>query len=866
MEQGTGAVAAGLTTVRADGVEYLMALPDRGTDYIQRSIADTGAPYEARMLRAMAQWAGEGDLVVDAGANVGNHTVFLAAVRGCRVLAIEPDPHLCAAVERSVAANDLAHLVRVECAGLGAEAGLGRLVVGSGANVGAQRLEVGDGGVPVTTLDALLAGEAVHVVKIDVEGMEWEVLRGAERTLAEHRPVLFVEAAEPGGLARLSAWLRERGYAYVDTFNATPTHLFVRDDHPRLLPELIERHERAVRDRLELEARSRSAEQRLAVARRALARPRVPADGAVGDGAPGDGGASVSTAAALGRHAQERLRAALGREERALVALREAVGEVERLVEESERQRADLERAAHRLATLRRSRLLRSAAALRRTGSARDVVTLPARLLRAMRPVAVPAPAATVAGAPPTSRAVPQGARGGTSTREVDERLAVLATTIAAGPRSDGPDGPRVAVVAAASVGGVLAPACALTMLSQGGWRDEVALASPELVVVAGTGAPAYGGWPDAEGVELLAWAGPAGVPVVHWRGSDDPPVWVQAVPATLDLPPAVDLHVHGPVAASPRARTGVVVVGAGPDAEVLRDRVEAAGAAARLLAPAMRLDPGVGRKTAVIVIHPSVGPHADQLVVQALACGAAVVAERHGGALDDLLADVLAGDSTPGRLAALAADDRRRAVQRARALTAVAHDHTGLRRLQQLAAAAGAALPAPSGARVLALLAPPDAAAAERLVATVARQADVRVPVVALAAGDAARVLSEGLPDAVVLGEPDDVAAVVAERLLVDVDLVAVLHEDDRYGEDYLSGLALGRLCSDGEVFGKADPGAPDFVVARRLPVRRSATAAGYAHHVDWADALLRRDDAEIVSGRCVVLDAEGYQQGVDR
>jgi len=70
--------------------------------------------------------------------------------------------------------------------------------------------------VPVVTLDAALAGRrAPSLVKCDVEGLELEVLRGAERTLRAARPTLLVEIEQRHQAAPIDAtfaYLRELGY------------------------------------------------------------------------------------------------------------------------------------------------------------------------------------------------------------------------------------------------------------------------------------------------------------------------------------------------------------------------------------------------------------------------------------------------------------------------------------------------------------------------------------------------------------------------------------------------------------------------------------------------------------------------------
>lgn len=71
--------------------------------------------------------------------------------------------------------------------------------------------------VPVATLDEALAGRrAPSLVKVDVEGLELEVLRGAEGTLRAARPTLVVEIEQRHQAAPIDAtfaYLRGLGYA-----------------------------------------------------------------------------------------------------------------------------------------------------------------------------------------------------------------------------------------------------------------------------------------------------------------------------------------------------------------------------------------------------------------------------------------------------------------------------------------------------------------------------------------------------------------------------------------------------------------------------------------------------------------------------
>jgi hypothetical protein len=63
------------------GVAYQMHLPNLDTDYIQSYIAQEHSPYEFSMLEDMRARLIPGDQVLDVGANIGNHTLYLSAVK-----------------------------------------------------------------------------------------------------------------------------------------------------------------------------------------------------------------------------------------------------------------------------------------------------------------------------------------------------------------------------------------------------------------------------------------------------------------------------------------------------------------------------------------------------------------------------------------------------------------------------------------------------------------------------------------------------------------------------------------------------------------------------------------------------------------
>jgi len=126
-----------------------------------------------------------GDLFIDVGANVGSYSV-LAASLGARVIAIEAAPDT-AAILRDNAALNSKEIEVLECA-VGASPGTTRFTAGRDS-VNHVDPESGPASVVMRTLDDIISEQVgpVSGMKIDVEGYELEVLRGAMTALADRR-------------------------------------------------------------------------------------------------------------------------------------------------------------------------------------------------------------------------------------------------------------------------------------------------------------------------------------------------------------------------------------------------------------------------------------------------------------------------------------------------------------------------------------------------------------------------------------------------------------------------------------------------------------------------------------------------------
>lgn len=150
--------------------------------------------YEPRQTERFLRCVGPGDTVFDVGAHAGYYTL-LASFRvgaGGRVFAFEPDPRNARYLRGNVAVNERTNVHVEEAAVSDRE---GRSAFGGGSGTGTRRL-TGDGEMEVRTitLDGFRSEHPVvpSVIKVDVEGAEERLLRGARATLRGSRPVLFL--------------------------------------------------------------------------------------------------------------------------------------------------------------------------------------------------------------------------------------------------------------------------------------------------------------------------------------------------------------------------------------------------------------------------------------------------------------------------------------------------------------------------------------------------------------------------------------------------------------------------------------------------------------------------------------------------
>jgi FkbM family methyltransferase len=191
--------------------------------------------YDAMQVRMFAEGLKEGDTAIDIGAHAGQYALIMAAMcgRSGRVIAFEPDPYARRAFERNIALNPLVEAPTVEPSAVSDAPGEAVLYSrGGDSNSSLARSGIGGVAAPeaihvtLVTLDAYLEEHRLpdpRWVKIDTEGAEIRILKGAPRLLAsganivcELHPYAWAEFGNSlGELQRLAAESSRR-IRYID--------------------------------------------------------------------------------------------------------------------------------------------------------------------------------------------------------------------------------------------------------------------------------------------------------------------------------------------------------------------------------------------------------------------------------------------------------------------------------------------------------------------------------------------------------------------------------------------------------------------------------------------------------------------------
>jgi FkbM family methyltransferase len=156
--------------------------------------------FERRDVLRLSRIVKPGHVIVDAGANIGYYSLLFARwLQGSgAVHAFEPFPDTARRFLRNLELNpELQRTVRLHELALSNRSGMVGMAEPDSANCGCNYIsQTSSGGIRAITLDEFVKEHGLtrlDLLKIDVEGAEVSLLRGAEETLRRLRPVIMVE-------------------------------------------------------------------------------------------------------------------------------------------------------------------------------------------------------------------------------------------------------------------------------------------------------------------------------------------------------------------------------------------------------------------------------------------------------------------------------------------------------------------------------------------------------------------------------------------------------------------------------------------------------------------------------------------------
>jgi FkbM family methyltransferase len=199
--------------------------------------------HEPEVQNAIQAVVRQGDVVYDIGAHVGSMALGAALLVGDLglVVAFDGDPENIARLREHRARNGLESRLRVVHAAVWSRTAIDGIGFRRGATAKSQGGVQADGKRPVlgsgevisvraVTLDDIIDAGAPppQLVKIDVEGGEYEVLRGGQRLFVKQRPLVIAEIHHQEAAEQITNWLSE--YQYCAQWNIPkeqfPRHLF----------------------------------------------------------------------------------------------------------------------------------------------------------------------------------------------------------------------------------------------------------------------------------------------------------------------------------------------------------------------------------------------------------------------------------------------------------------------------------------------------------------------------------------------------------------------------------------------------------------------------------------------------------------
>ena len=174
-------------------------VPNYHIDYVQKIIVQTECFYEQELLEYFTNLVREhkgtceGKIFIDAGTNIGNHTLYFSKIlNAAKVYCFEPQKEIFKILQKNIKANNVnAEIYNNVLSDKSENFSIDKFY---SHNFGATSFISDENGKYTSlTLDDICLKDEICAIKIDVEGHDFPVLKGAVKILEKYSPVLWIE-------------------------------------------------------------------------------------------------------------------------------------------------------------------------------------------------------------------------------------------------------------------------------------------------------------------------------------------------------------------------------------------------------------------------------------------------------------------------------------------------------------------------------------------------------------------------------------------------------------------------------------------------------------------------------------------------
>lgn len=201
-------------------------LPDSERDCIQGSMRAMQDYWDMQAHIKINMFLRDNATILDIGANIGSHTLYWAKERQAKkIYSFEPFKRMFDILKKNIELNSLEDVITPYNIGLSDEVINASPIEVFESNLGGTHFTKNkDGDALFKPLDSFDFEERIDLIKIDVEGHEVEVLKGALNTIKKHIPIIVIETFTNKNA--VDSILTSLGYKLVDTIRQGEDYIY----------------------------------------------------------------------------------------------------------------------------------------------------------------------------------------------------------------------------------------------------------------------------------------------------------------------------------------------------------------------------------------------------------------------------------------------------------------------------------------------------------------------------------------------------------------------------------------------------------------------------------------------------------------